>query len=132
MADTMTFDLVSPERLLASMQATSAQIPGMEGEFTALPAHAPYLTTLRPGIVKVTGPEGVREYFVTGGFADVSATATSVLAEEAMEREALTRDLLEARIRSAEAALAAATDEDRTAAAQRLSDFRSAAAQLGF
>jgi F-type H+-transporting ATPase subunit epsilon len=132
MADTMKFDLVSPERLLASMQATSAQIPGMEGEFTALPAHAPYLTTLRPGIVKVTGPEGVREFFVTGGFADVSATATSVLAEEAMERQALTRDVIETRIRDAEAALAAATDEDRTAAAQRLSDFRSVAAQLGF
>lgn len=131
MADTMTFDLVSPERLLASMQATSAQIPGMEGEFTALPAHAPYLTTLRPGIVKVTGPEGVREFFVTGGFADVSAAATSVLAEEAMEREALTRDVMEARIRAAEAALSAAPEADRTAAAQRLSDFRTAAAQLG-
>jgi F-type H+-transporting ATPase subunit epsilon len=128
----MKFDLVSPERLLASMQATSAQIPGMEGEFTALPAHAPYLTTLRPGIVKVTGPEGVREFFVTGGFADVSTAATSVLAEEAMERQALTRDVIETRIRDAEAALAAATDEDRTAAAQRLSDFRSVAAQLGF
>lgn len=132
MADTMTFDLVSPERLLASMQATSAQIPGMEGEFTALPAHAPFLTTLRPGIVKVTGPEGVREYFVTGGFADVSAAATSVLAEEAMERESLTRDMLEARIRAAEAALAAAPEADRTAAAQRVSDFRNAAAVLGF
>jgi F-type H+-transporting ATPase subunit epsilon len=132
MADTMTFDLVSPERQLASMQATSAQIPGMEGEFTALPAHAPFLTTLRPGIVKVTGPEGVREYFVTGGFADVSAAATSVLAEEAMEREALTRDVMEARIRAAEAALSAAPEADRTAAAQRLSDFRNAAAVLGF
>jgi F-type H+-transporting ATPase subunit epsilon len=132
MADTMTFDLVSPERQLASMQATSAQIPGMEGEFTALPAHAPFLTTLRPGIVKVTGPEGVREYFVTGGFADVSAAATSVLAEEAMERESLTRDMLEARIRAAEAALAAAPEADRTAAAQRVSDFRNAAAVLGF
>jgi F-type H+-transporting ATPase subunit epsilon len=128
----MKFDLVSPERLLASLTAASAQIPGMEGEFTALPDHAPYLTTLRPGVVRVTGPEGTREFFVTGGFAEVSPTATAVLAEEAVERESVTRDMLDARIRAAEAALAAAAEDDRTAAAQRLSDFRAAAAQFGF
>ena len=131
MADTMQFDLVSPERLLASTSATSAQIPGMDGDFTALPGHAPYLTTLRPGFVRVTGPEGVSEYFVTGGFAEVSQTATSVLAEEAVERGALGRDMIEARLRSAEAALAAAPEEERTAAAQRVNDFRAAMAQFG-
>ncbi len=131
MADTMQFDLVSPERLLASVAATSAQIPGMDGDFTALPGHAPYLTTLRPGFLRVAGPDGEREYFVTGGFAEVSQTATSVLAEEAVERGALSRDMVEARLRGAEAALAAAPEEDRTAAAQRVNDFRAAMARFG-
>ena len=40
MADTLQFDLVSPERKLASLEATSVQIPGMSGDFTAMPNHA--------------------------------------------------------------------------------------------
>ena len=51
MADTLQFDLVSPERKLASVEATSVQIPGIGGDFTAMPNHAPFLTTLRPGVV---------------------------------------------------------------------------------
>ena len=55
MADTLQFDLVSPERKLASVAATSVQIPGMGGDFTAMPNHAPFLTTLRPGVVRGDG-----------------------------------------------------------------------------
>ena len=58
MADTLQFELVSPERKLASIAATSVQIPGIGGDFTAMPNHAPFLTTLRPGVVRV----------VAGGF----------------------------------------------------------------
>ena len=56
MADTLQFDLVSPERKLASVEATSVQIPGIGGDFTAMPNHAPFLTTLRPGVVRVVTP----------------------------------------------------------------------------
>ena len=79
MADTMQFDLVSPERLLASLQVTSVQIPGADGDMTAMADHAPIITTLRPGILSVSGPSGNSDYAVTGGFAEVSATGTSVL-----------------------------------------------------
>ena len=61
MADTMQFDLVAPERKLASLEATSVQIPAMDGDMTALPNHAPFLTTLRPGILRVvSGSETTR------------------------------------------------------------------------
>jgi F-type H+-transporting ATPase subunit epsilon len=50
MADEMNFDLVSPERSIASFLATEVQLPGSEGDMTAMPNHAPILTTLRPGI----------------------------------------------------------------------------------
>ena len=51
MADTMQFDLVSPERRLVSGEAKSVQLPGYEGQLTAMPDHAPLITTLRPGVV---------------------------------------------------------------------------------
>ena len=51
MADTVQFDLVSPERLLSSVAAKEVQIPGAEGDMTALPDHAPLITTLRPGVL---------------------------------------------------------------------------------
>ena len=55
MAETLHFELVSPERKLVSTAATQVQIPGAAGDFTAMPKHAPFLTTLRPGVVKVVG-----------------------------------------------------------------------------
>lgn len=131
MADTMKFNLVSPERLLASVVAKQAQIPGTDGEFTAMPEHAPFLTTLRPGLVRVHAEGSVTEYFVTGGFAEVSQAETSVLAEEAIEREMLRRDWLDEKLSAAEAALAAAPDHARIAAAQRVNDYRAVIAQLG-
>ena len=59
MADTMQFDLVSPERRLASAQVASVQIPGADGDMTAMPDHAPTITTLRPGILKVRDRKSV-------------------------------------------------------------------------
>ena len=84
MAETMKFDLVSPERRLASADVTEVQIPGAEGDMTAMADHAPVITTLRPGVLRAIGPEGSNEYIVTGGFAEISAAGVSVLAERAI------------------------------------------------
>lgn len=131
MADTFQFDLVSPERRLASLAATRAQIPGQEGEFTAMPRHAPFLTTLRPGFVEVTGADGaVSAYLVTGGFAEVSPEATSVLAERALARGEVTPEIIAGLEAEAAAALEAATPETRVLAAQRLNDVRQLAARV--
>ncbi|MCU4654911.1 F0F1 ATP synthase subunit epsilon [Roseibacterium sp. SDUM158016] len=92
MADTMQFDLVSPERRLASLQATEVRIPGAEGDMTAMADHAPTITTLRPGILSVTHAGGTEEYVVLGGFADISGKSVTVLAERAMPSSELTRD----------------------------------------
>ena len=61
MADTMQFDLVSPERSLLSAQASSVSIPGSEGDLTAGPGHEPTITTLRPGILTVVTEKGTEE-----------------------------------------------------------------------
>lgn len=104
MADTMQFDLVSPERSLASLQVSAVQIPGADGDMTAMPDHAPTITTLRPGILKVEGPEGATEYVVTGGFAEIGGAAMSVLAEKAVPVSEMTRDQLDAMIADARSA----------------------------
>ena len=66
MAGTLQFDLVSPERRLASIAATEVQIPGTEGDMTAMEGHAPGITTLRPGVLRATSAEGVKSYVVSG------------------------------------------------------------------
>ncbi len=92
MAETVQFDLVSPERLLASVEAREVLIPGAEGDMTALPDHAPLITTLRPGIVRVSGADGDTEYVVTGGFAEINGQSISVLAERALPRADVTKE----------------------------------------
>lgn len=96
MADTMQFDLVSPERRLVSRQVTEVQIPGTEGDLTAMPDHAPTLTTLRPGILRVVSSEGTDEYAVTGGFAEINGESVSVLAEQSLHVSDVTQEVLEA------------------------------------
>ena len=86
MAETMQFDLVSPERLLLSTQVTAVRIPATDGDMTAMPNHAPTITTLRPGILTVETENGSQEFLVTGGFAELGETL-SVLAERALARE---------------------------------------------
>lgn len=85
MADTMQFDLVSPERRLASLEVTAVQIPGADGDMTAMPNHAAVITTLRPGILRVEAASGQQEYVVTGGFAELGENL-SVLAERAVAK----------------------------------------------
>ena len=84
MANTVQFDLVSPERKLASVAATEVQIPGTEGDLTAMEGHSPFITTLRPGVLKVISTSGTQAFVVTGGFAEITGSAVSVLAEQAI------------------------------------------------
>jgi F-type H+-transporting ATPase subunit epsilon len=95
MADTMQFDLVSPERRLASAQVASVQIPGTDGDMTAMQGHAPTITTLRPGLLTVDGPEGQQQYVVTGGFAEITAAGVSVLAERALAKDDMTQETMD-------------------------------------
>ncbi len=92
MAEGFKFSLVSPERLLASLDATEVQIPGADGDMTAMQGHAPTITTLRPGIVRAVHGGGTDEYVVSGGFAEITADAISVLAERAVPKGEMTQE----------------------------------------
>jgi len=131
MADTMQFDLVSPEKSLASAQVTEVQIPGAEGDLTAMPNHAPLITTLRPGVLKAAGPDGDMEYVVTGGFAEISAEGTSVLAERAYAVADMTADVLSTLLDEGKAALEAAPADAKDALAQQVADLEAMGAKVG-
>ena len=79
----MQVDVVSPEKLLFSSEAISVEIPGADGDMTAMANHASLITTLRPGILRVVQEKNTNEYVVTGGFAEVGE-GVSVLAEKAV------------------------------------------------
>ncbi|MCU9838815.1 F0F1 ATP synthase subunit epsilon [Ruegeria sp. WL0004] len=135
MANTMQFDLVSPERRLASLQVTAVQIPGADGDMTAMPDHAPTITTLRPGILKVEGPEGSSEYLVTGGFAQIGADTLSVLAEKAIPVTEVTRAHLDEMIAEARASHDAAKAQEHHSivddAAKLLADMEALGTHMG-
>jgi F-type H+-transporting ATPase subunit epsilon len=110
---TFHFELVSPERLLFEGQVESVQMPAAEGDMTILSGHSPVITTLKPGIVTVSGgTAGAQRLFVRGGFADVNAGGLTILAEQAIPVADLDAARLDAEIRDAEAALAAANGAD--------------------
>jgi F-type H+-transporting ATPase subunit epsilon len=113
MADTMQFDLVSPEKSLVSGQATEVLIPGTEGDLTAMPGHAPTITTLRPGFLRFTADGTTAEYLVVGGFAEINATGVSVLAEKAYARAGASKAELQTVLSEAEERRAAHTGTER-------------------
>lgn len=125
MSGLMQFDLVSPEAALVSMEIISVEIPGAEGDFTAMPQHAPLITSLRPGFLKVHSNDGTKEYVVTGGFVEINATSTSVLAEQAFDRKNITKDIIDELVDDAEKALANCTEDSRDSLEKRLYDTRS-------
>ena len=85
MAAKLHFSLVSPERELFSGEVDQVDAPGSEGDFGVLPGHAPFMTALREGPVRVTHDGRAVTYDVKGGFADVTPEGLTILAEHAVE-----------------------------------------------
>jgi len=85
MAATLQFELVSPERKLASAQVAMVVVPGTEGDFGVLPGHAPMMSTIRPGVIEIYTSEGTvpsARYQIEGGFAEVTPEGLTILAEQ--------------------------------------------------
>lgn len=124
------FELVSPERVLFSGEATEVVVPASEGEITVLAGHAPFMSSLRTGVVRI---DGTKRLFVRGGFADVSATGVTLLAEQAVPVEEIDAEKVAGQIKDAEEDLRDAKTEAAKAAATdkvaALKDMLSAARQ---
>jgi F-type H+-transporting ATPase subunit epsilon len=128
MADRVQFELVSPERLLFSEMVEMVVIPGSEGNFGVLPGHAPFISTIRPGMIEVYEGRTVSRLFVVGGIAEVTRERCTVLADRAMPPETLDRGTIEVELQTLEGnmaslrerlAAAAGSDRERLAVEMR-------------
>lgn len=122
MAGDLQFDLVSPERKLASVLATEVQIPAVAGDMTAMAGHSPTITTLRPGILRAVTAQGVKSFIVTGGFADISANGVTVLAERAIPTEEASATILDDILAEARSLAAVALPGDKDMAEKNVAD----------
>ncbi|MFC3174487.1 ATP synthase F1 subunit epsilon [Novosphingobium bradum] len=77
------FELVTPARLVRNEDVHMVVVPGSEGEFGVLEGHAPFMSTVKDGVLKVYRTENGApdEIVVAGGFAEVGANGLTVLAE---------------------------------------------------
>lgn len=139
MADTMQFDLVSPERSLVSVPVREVRLPGTDGDLTAMPGHAPAIVTLRPGMVTVIDAQGqATEFAVTGGFVEINGESVSLLAERGHPRAEMTQAIYNEMVRDARRAQKSAEsrretvgDEVVAAAAKLLGDMEAMGTHIG-
>ncbi len=128
---TFRFDLVSPEKLLFAGEVDQVDVPGAEGDFGVLPAHAPLVTALRPGILVVHREGGALRIVVNGGFAEVGTNGLTVLADMAVPVEEFDRAVLVGEIKDTEEDVADAKDDwQRDKLARRLDQLKALQAAL--
>jgi len=129
---TLHFDLVSPEKLLFSGNVNQVDVPGSEGDFGVLAAHAPMMATLRPGIMTVHRDDGPLRVVVIGGFAEVNPEGLTVLADTAAPIDDFDRNMLVATIKTTEGGVAAVTDPaQRDKLARKLEQLKTLQASIG-
>jgi F-type H+-transporting ATPase subunit epsilon len=107
---TFQFNLVSPEKLLFAGQVTQVDVPGSEGDFGVLAGHAPFVTTVRPGILTMYREGGDLRVAVSGGFAEVSDTSLTILADAAVPVDDVSPDSFAGFVKEADDAAAAAPE----------------------
>ena len=97
---TISFDLVSPEKLLFNDEVGMIIVPGKDGDIGVLPGHSKVLSSLRPGRIMIYGEDKnlLKSFFVTGGFVEVNPEKCVVLGEGVIEMSALDKSSIENKI----------------------------------
>ncbi|GHB71503.1 ATP synthase epsilon chain [Psychrosphaera saromensis] len=123
-AMTVHLDVVSAEQKLFSGLVETLQVTGSEGDLGIYPGHAPLLTAIKPGMVRVVKQFGVEElFYVAGGMLEVQPGAVSVLADTAVRAEDLEEAQALAAKKAAEDAIAdPGADFEYAAAAIQLAE----------
>ncbi len=129
---TLHFDLVSPEKLLFSGEVDQVDVPGSEGDFGVLAGHAPFVTTVRPGILTIFQQGAGLKVVVNGGFAEVNPEGLTVLADMAVPLDDFDRAVLAAQVKDAEEDVADAKEPwQRDKLARKLDQLKALQAALG-
>ena len=124
------FELVTPEQVLVSGEIQSVSIPGVEGDMTVLPDHAPVATAIRPGYLEVQETGKSERYFLSGGFVEISQQEVIILAETAVLGAELSSDIVGELIAKTEKSLENASELQRYVLAKKLNDLTSIKNQL--
>lgn len=124
------FEFVSPERVLFSGDVDQVDLPGAEGDMGILAGHAPLVTALRPGIVTIFNGSAREPVVVVGGFAEVSPSGLTILADRAVPREDYDTALLAEEIKNTEEDVADAAEAERDRLVRRLDQLKSLQAAL--
>ena len=97
---TISFDLVSPEKLLFNDEVGMIIVPGKDGDIGVLPGHSKVLSSLRPGRIMIYGEDKslLKSFFVTGGFVEINPEKCIVLGEEVNEMSTLDKSSIEIQI----------------------------------
>ncbi len=129
---TFHFELVSPERLVFAGEVTQVDVPGEEGDFGVFAGHAPYVATLKPGVLTIYGDGGPQRMVVRGGFAEVGPGGLTVLAEQAMPVSEIDAAMIAQAVKDAEEDVADAdNDVARDKARERLEQLNTLKSALG-
>ena len=87
--DTFQLEFITPESRYYSGQVSMVEVPGMMGDFGVLPGHAPFISTIRPGVVTIHSAESGdgrnSKIFVIGGIAEVNPSKCTILAEKVID-----------------------------------------------
>jgi F-type H+-transporting ATPase subunit epsilon len=125
------FELVSPERLIFSGDVDQVDVPGEEGEFGVFAGHAPYVATLKPGVLTIYGEGEPKRIVVYGGTAEMGSAGLTVLAEQAVPVADLNAEMIAQSIKNAEEDIAdAENDVARDKAKSRLEQLQTLKAAL--
>jgi F-type H+-transporting ATPase subunit epsilon len=109
---TFKFELVSPERLLMSEDVEHVVVPGSDGDFGVLAGHAPFVSTLRPGVLDVHKANGEKtRIFVLGGFAEIDPARLTILAQQATNVADLGAEAFAQHVKSAQQDVTDAKDD---------------------
>lgn len=111
MAVNFKFELVSPERVLISEDVEHVVLPGIEGDMGVLAGHAPFVVTLRPGIITVSGGDSPRKVYVKDGFGEFTPDTLNVLAEHAVNLSGAEAGVVDGLIKDAQTSLEEAKDD---------------------
>ena len=127
MADKLTFSLVSPEAELFAGEVDQVDVPGSEGDLGIFPNHSPLMAAIRTGAITVYNDGTETQYFVQGGFADVTPAGLTVLAEKASLLTDVDADAVKADIDAATKALEEMEGEAALAMQQNLDGLKAIA-----
>ena len=123
MSDQFNYKLVTPEKIYLEGDAQMVVLPGAEGALGVLPNHSNIITSLRPGIIKVTNSDQTQSLFVEEGFIKFSNNELLVIAVGLDEEAALNNDFINDKIENYSSALEPADETQKMKIQKKIDSF---------